>query len=240
MQKKRDIVLLSGGADSATCLGMLMQAQSSDDVLALCLYYGQRHEREIMAARQVAEHYRVPLMEMDLSPVFRESGCSLLKGSSSALPVGSYVEQQKAAPGEPVKTYVPFRNGVLLSVASSVASSIGAERVHYGAHADDAAGNAYPDCSRDFVSAMSTAVYLGTGNQVQIFAPFVDLPKAEIIRKGLEIGVPYHLTWSCYAGGEKPCGVCGTCIDRVAAFHANGAEDPLLEGICTELQNVLK
>lgn len=240
MQKKRDVVLLSGGADSATCLGILMQEQSFDDVLALCLYYGQRHEKEIAAARQVAAYYRVSLLEMDLSPVFRESGCSLLKGSQAEIPVGSYAEQQKAAPGMPVKTYVPFRNGVMLAVASSIASSVGAERVYYGAHADDAAGNAYPDCSRDFVSSMSAAAYLGTGNQVQIFAPFVDLPKAEIIKRGLEIRVPYHLTWSCYAGGEKPCGICGTCIDRVAAFHANGVEDPLLEGVCTESQNVLR
>ena len=103
------------------------------------------------------------------------------------------------------------------------------DRILYGAHADDAAGNAYPDCSSVFNDAMNTAVWEGSGHQVRIEAPFVGISKAEVVKQGLELGVPYELTWSCYEGGDKPCGTCGTCIDRKAAFEANGVTDPLLK-----------
>ena len=88
---------------------------------------------------------------------------------------------------------------------------------------------AHPDCSVDFVNAMNQAIYLGSGNQLTIEAPFVSLTKADVVKKGLELGVPYELTWSCYEGGEKPCGKCGTCIDRQRAFEKNGTIDPLLK-----------
>ena len=99
----------------------------------------------------------------------------------------------------------------------------------YGAHADDAAGAAYPDCSLDFVTAMNRAIVEGTGGQLRLEAPFVSVNKAQVVKTGLELGVPYQLTWSCYEGGEKPCGKCGTCIDRMKAFEKNGVVDPLLK-----------
>ena len=97
----------------------------------------------------------------------------------------------------------------------------------YGAHADDSAGNAYPDCSKAFNDAMNTAVYEGSGKQLSIEAPFVGMNKAGVVKLGLEIGVPYELTWSCYEGNDEPCGKCGTCIDRIAAFEANDVKDPI-------------
>ena len=124
---------------------------------------------------------------------------------------------------------MPFRNGLFLSSAASIALSHDCSKIMYGAHADDAAGAAYPDCSLDFVNAMNQAIYLGSGNQLTIEAPFVSLTKADVVKKGLELGVPYELTWSCYEGGEKPCGKCGTCIDRMKAFEKNGVVDPLLK-----------
>ena len=102
------------------------------------------------------------------------------------------------------------------------------EVIYYGAHADDAAGFAYPDCSPIFNKAMNDAIYEGSGHQLHIEAPFVNKTKADIVALGLKLGVPYALTWSCYEGGEKPCGKCGTCIDRAAAFAANGVADPAL------------
>ena len=125
---------------------------------------------------------------------------------------------------------MPFRNGLFLSSAASIALSNGCEVIYYGAHSDDAAGNAYPDCSTAFNDAISQAIYLGSGNQLHIEAPFVTWKKADVVKKGLELGVPYELTWSCYEGGDKPCGVCGTCRDRAAAFAANGIQDPALGG----------
>ena len=101
--------------------------------------------------------------------------------------------------------------------------------IYYGAHADDAAGNAYPDCSESFNNAINDAIYIGSGNQLKVEAPFVKMTKAEVVKIGLELNVPYKYTWSCYEGGEKPCGVCGTCIDRAEAFSLNGVKDPALE-----------
>ena len=224
------LVLSSGGVDSTTCLAMAVKEVGAENVLALSVYYGQKHDKEIQAAKKVAEYYGVERMELDLSVIFAGSNCSLLKQSTEDIPLESYAQQIEETHGErPVSTYVPFRNGLFLSSAASIALSHGCSKIMYGAHADDAAGAAYPDCSLDFVNAMNQAIYLGSGNQLTIEAPFVSLTKADVVKKGLELGVPYELTWSCYEGGEKPCGKCGTCIDRQKAFEKNGVIDPLLK-----------
>ena len=122
---------------------------------------------------------------------------------------------------------MPFRNGLFLATAASIALEYGCGEIYYGPHADDAAGNAYPDCSHEFNEAMNQAVYLGSGKKVRLVAPFVDKTKKDIVAEGLRLGVPYELTWSCYDGGAAPCHQCGTCRDREAAFAANGVVDPL-------------
>ena len=166
---------------------------------------------------------------LDLSKIFQYSNCSLLQQSTEDIPEESYAEQISKTNGDkPVSTYVPFRNGLFLSSAASIALSKDCEVIYYGAHADDSAGFAYPDCSPVFNRAMNEAIWEGSGHQLKIEAPFVNVSKAEVVRIGLELGVPYELTWSCYEGGEKPCGKCGTCIDRAAAFQANQMEDPAL------------
>lgn len=222
----KKVVLLSGGVDSSTCLAVAMENSKPEDVLALNMYYGQRHEKEMLSARKVAAFYGVELMELDLSEIFSRSNCSLLKRSDVAVPDGSYAEQQKQDAGKPVSTYVPFRNGLMLSAAASIAISVGATEIYYGAHADDAAGNAYPDCSVPFTDAINAAILEGSGGQVRVVAPFVKKNKAGVVREGLRLGVPYELTWSCYNGRDRPCGKCGTCIDRARAFKENGVEDP--------------
>lgn len=224
------LVLLSGGVDSATCLAEAVARYGGGQVIALSVYYGQKHEKELKAAEKIAAYYAVPLKTLDLTRIFEDSDCSLLKTSEREIPKESYDRQLARTDGLPVSTYVPFRNGLFLSVAASVALSNGCHAVYYGAHSDDAAGNAYPDCSVRFNNAMGEAVFVGSGEQVHIEAPFLTLPKAEVVRRGLALGVPYALTWSCYEGGERPCGVCGTCRDRAAAFAANGVADPLSGG----------
>lgn len=224
------LVLSSGGVDSTTCLAMAVQEAGAKNVIALSIYYGQKHDKELQAAKAVADYYGVKRMELDLSTIFAGSNCSLLKQSTEAIPQESYAQQIAETGGKtPVSTYVPFRNGLFLSSAASIALSQGCEKILYGAHADDAAGAAYPDCSLQFVTAMNQAIVEGTGGQLRLEAPFVSVSKAEVVRRGLELGVPYELTWSCYEGGDKPCGVCGTCIDRKAAFEKNGVIDPLLK-----------
>lgn len=225
----RALVLFSGGLDSTTCLAMAVKKYGSENVTALSVFYGQKHKKEIEAAQNIAKFYGVELITLDLGKIFSYSDCSLLEGSSNEIPEGSYEEQLKETNGSPVSTYVPFRNGLFLSSAASIALSKNCSVIYYGVHGDDAAGNAYPDCSVDFNEAMGRAIYLGSGNELTIEAPFVSLTKADVVKKGLELGVPYELTWSCYAGSDKPCGKCGTCIDRQKAFAENGIADPALK-----------
>ena len=223
------LVLSSGGVDSTTCLSMAVDRVGAENVVSLSIYYGQKHDKEIMAARAVSEYYGVEHLELDLTEIFSGSNCSLLKHSTQEIPQNSYAEQLAETEGNtPVSTYVPFRNGLFLSSAASVALSHDCSLIMYGAHADDAAGCAYPDCSLQFVEYMQNAIYLGSGNQLKLEAPFVSSTKAEVVKEGLRLKAPYHLTWSCYEGKDKPCMTCGTCIDRVAAFQANGVTDPIL------------
>ena len=220
------LVLFSGGVDSSTCLALAVDKYGAENVLALCIYYGQKHDKEMQAAQRTAAHYGVELRTLDLALIFADSDCTLLSGNGD-IPQESYAEQLKKTDGKPVSTYVPFRNGLFLSSAASIALSNDCGVIYYGAHSDDAAGNAYPDCSDEFNEAMNRAIYLGSGQQLRIEAPFVKLTKADVVRKGLELNVPYELTWSCYEGGGKPCGKCATCIDREKAFKDNGVTDPL-------------
>lgn len=223
------LVLASGGVDSSTCLALAVERFGAANVVALSLYYGQKHRRELAAARAVAEYLQVEHLELDLTAIFRYSDCPLLVQSDEDIPKGSYAEQQADAAGQPVATYVPFRNGVFIAAAASVALARGCEVVYYGAHSDDAAGSAYPDCSEAFNAAMAQAVWEGSGYGLRLEGPFVEKNKAEVVAEGLRLGVPYHLTWSCYEGGDKPCGRCGTCIDRQEAFRLNGVADPLVD-----------
>lgn len=223
------LVLSSGGVDSTTALAMAVSEYGNENVTALSMFYGQKHDKEIQAADKVAEYYKTEHIKMDLSSIFNYSDCSLLSHSDKEIPKESYAEQIKKTGGTPVSTYVPFRNGLFLSAAASIALSKGCSEIYYGAHADDSAGNAYPDCSCVFNEAMNKAIYEGSGKQLIIKAPFVNMNKANVVKIGLELNVPYELTWSCYEGNDKPCGKCGTCIDRRAAFEANGVKDPLEE-----------
>ncbi len=227
--QEKALVLCSGGVDSTTLLAMAVQRFGSHNVYALSISYGQRHEKEIESARAVAQHYEVEQRFLDLAAIFAESNCSLLAHSTQDIPAESYAEQLSETGGYPVSTYVPFRNGLFLASAASMALSLGCSALFYGAHHDDWAGNAYPDCSKEFVDAMNRAITEGTGGELHLEAPFVMCSKADIVKKGLELNVPYELTWSCYEGGDKPCGVCGTCIDRIRAFELNGVTDPLMK-----------
>ncbi len=223
------LVLLSGGLDSATCLALAVENYGKENVIALSVSYGQKHTKEIKAAEDIAKFYGVEKTDLDLSLIFKFSDCSLLASSDTEIPHESYADQLEKTEGAPVSTYVPFRNGLFLSSAAAIAISRGCSVIYYGAHSDDAAGSAYPDCSEVFNNAMNTAIYEGSGRQLKIEAPFVGMTKADVVKMGLELGVPYELTWSCYEGGEKPCGTCGTCIDRAKAFEMNNINDPAIK-----------
>jgi 7-cyano-7-deazaguanine synthase len=225
------LVLNSGGVDSTTCVGIAVNKYGKENVVTASLYYGQKHDKELECARKVAEYYDVRHIEEDISNVMKyaKDVCTLMKGGE-AIEHASYAEQIAEHGEGRVATYVPFRNGLLLAIATAYADSIfpGEEvEIYYGAHADDAAGQAYADCSPEFADAMNQAINIGTYGKITVARPLINMNKATVVKTGLELGVPYDLTWSCYEGGEKQCGTCGTCIDRRAAFEANGIEDPV-------------
>jgi 7-cyano-7-deazaguanine synthase len=225
------LVLNSGGVDSTTCVAIAVDKYGKDNVVTASLYYGQKHDKELKCAQKIADYYGVRHIERDISSVmeFAKDVCTLMKGGEE-IEHASYAEQIKEHGEGRVATYVPFRNGLFLSIAAAVADSLfPGEKVEifYGAHADDAAGRAYADCSPEFAAAMDEAINIGTYGNITVNRPLINLNKAGVVKIGLGLNVPYELTWSCYEGGEKQCGTCGTCIDRKAAFEANGVKDPV-------------
>lgn len=225
------LVLSSGGVDSTTCISIAVDKLGKENVSTVSVFYGQKHSKELERAEKIAEHYRLKHYVLDLSGILKYSNCSLLSHSTEEIKHKSYAEQIAEDGEGMVSTYVPFRNGLMLSAVAALAVSIYPDdevEIYLGAHADDAAGEAYADCSEEFTSTMAKAIGIGTYSKVSVAAPLVRMNKAEVVKKGLKLNTPYHLTWSCYEGGEKPCGTCGTCIDRANAFKANGVEDPAL------------
>lgn len=227
---KKAIVLSSGGIDSTTCLAMAIDRFGADNVVSLSFFYGQKHDRELNCSSAIAEFYEVKHYILNMTTIFEYSNCSLLKRSTEIIEDGSYESQVTKADNGMVNTYVPFRNGLFLSSAASLAMSIFPEEdclVYIGAHSDDAAGNAYADCRKDFTDCMNEAINIGTYNKVQLYAPLIEMNKAKVVQEGLKLEAPYELTSSCYNGGYYACGKCATCLDRLKAFEANGIKDPI-------------
>lgn len=223
------VVLSSGGLDSTTCLGIAVNKYGSENVVAVSIFYGQRHEKELESAKKVAEFYKVKRFEFDAAQVMKFSDSALLNTSTENLEKKSYAEQVQE--NQRIATYVPFRNGLMISMAASFADGFfGSEdcEIYIGVHQDDAAVNAYADCSANFISAIGQAVEIGTYGKIKIVAPFLGKNKADVVKIGLGLKVPYELTWSCYERGNIPCGKCATCIDRAKAFELNGIKDPAL------------
>ena len=227
---KKALVLNSGGVDSTTCVGIAIDTWGKENVSTVSVFYGQKHCKELKCAEKIAEHYGVPHYEINLAEIVSHSNCPLLAHSTEEIKHQSYAEQIAESGEGMVSTYVPFRNGLMLAAVTALAVSLYPDdevEVYLGAHADDAAGRAYADCSEEFTDAMGKAIGIGTYDKVSLQAPLVNMTKAEVVKIGLALGVPYELTWSCYEGGEKQCGTCGTCLDRKAAFAANGVTDPV-------------
>lgn len=210
------LVLLSGGMDSVT---VLHHAAAELRVAgAVSFDYGSKHNaRELpMAAHHArllgVRHWVIPLGFMDRC--FRSD----LLGSGGAVPDGHYEEQTMK------QTVVPFRNGIMLAIAAGLAESHGAEAVVIAAHAGDHA--IYPDCREDFMQPMAAAIRAGTYAGIEVLRPFIGWRKEDIVRRGTELGIDYATTWSCYKGGARHCGTCGTCVERREAFLIAGVADP--------------
>ena len=212
---QRAVVTLSGGLDSAT---LLFWAVKRYDVSAITFDYGSKHnEKEQAAATELAGLTNVRHTFIKL-PFINDLFKSDLLRSGGSIPEGHYEDESMRS------TVVPFRNGIMLSIAVGLAESVGAGTVLYAAHAGDHA--VYPDCRPDFLKAMSAAARAGTYMNVQIKDPFIGMHKKDIVLLGDELKVPFGVTYSCYKGGERHCGKCGTCVERREAFRLAGIADP--------------
>jgi 7-cyano-7-deazaguanine synthase len=210
------LVLASGGLDSTVLMYSL--AHDGYAVLGVSVQYGQRHGlRELVALKS---HPQFPLREISVDLTYDTSSLT-----NRDIPTPDL--DRDHVPGNPSpKSYVPFRNLTMLSIACGLAEDLGISLVAFGAHRSDQYG--YWDTSQKFVQALQRVVELSRGIPIEILAPFAQLTKAEIVQKGLELGVPFERTWSCY-DGQGPCGTCPTCRERQKAFESCEVKDPLLE-----------
>ncbi len=214
---KKVVVIYSGGMDSYTVLHKAIQQGLTP--YALTFDYGQRHVKEIEVARSVCQELGINHKVIDISAINQLIGGSSLTDSSIDVALGHYQEETMKS------TVVPNRNMILLSLAIGYAVSIGAEQVYYGAHSGDHA--IYPDCRPEFVEKMNDVAAIANYEKTEIFSPYLNSDKIGILKDGLAMGLDYSKTWTCYNGREKACGQCGSCVERLEAFAANGVTDPL-------------
>lgn len=213
---RNSLIALSGGVDSTT----LLYEYREEIACAVGFDYGSKHNaRELAAAKAICRELEIPYLIIPLAFIEEYFRSDLLL-SGGEMQLGDYSEENMSS------TVVPFRNGIMLSVLAGLAESRDLQQVlianHFGDHA------IYPDCRESFVKPMGEAITAGTSNGVKLVAPYTTLTKAEIVARGTRLGVPYGKTYSCYQGGERHCGRCGTCRERHDAFVANGLEDPTL------------
>ena len=219
------VVLVSGGMDSTTLLHHVIKTLSYKSIFALSFHYGQKHSKELEMARWQCEQLEEvkDYCSLDIRLVAGlTKGASALTDKDIAVPA---LENISESDREQPLTYVPNRNMIMLSLAAAYAESHDCTEVFYGAQAQDEYG--YWDCTSTFVTKINEVLNLNRKNPVIIRAPFTSKTKTEELQMGLELGVDYSKTWTCYRGGEKACGVCPTCIERLKAFSDLGIDDPI-------------
>jgi 7-cyano-7-deazaguanine synthase len=224
--RPRAVVCLSGGMDSCVCAAL---AARDYDVYAIHFSYGQRTEaRELRSAEEVARIVGArELMPLKID-LFRRIGGSALTDHSIAVPAASKDEAgiNRGIGSEIPVTYVPFRNAHFLSAAVSWAEVLGAKTVFIGAVEQDSSG--YPDCRPAYYDAFNQLIRMGTKNgDIRVVTPLIAMRKSEIVRLGVELGAPFHVSWSCYSGETEACGICESCVLRLRAFREAGAVDPI-------------
>jgi 7-cyano-7-deazaguanine synthase len=223
---RKAVVLLSGGMDSCVCTAIARERHGAANIALLHAGYGQRTQgREYQAFADIADFYEVGGRLVVQLDHFRAIGGSALTDERIAVPEN---ELHAPGPGSSIPaTYVPFRNAHFLSVAVSWAETIGAGAIYIGAVAEDSSG--YPDCRPEYYRAFQELIRQGTRpeTQIEIVTPVITLRKSEIIRRGIELGAPLHLTWSCYQSEDAACGACDSCLLRLRAFAETGVRDPI-------------
>jgi 7-cyano-7-deazaguanine synthase len=228
-EPRKAIVLLSGGMDSCMCTAIARERHGDRNVALLHAGYGQRtQQRERRAFNEIADYYGVKDRLVVQLDHFRAIGGSALTDQSIAVPENKLGVAAASGKAEIPVTYVPFRNAHFLSVAVSWAEAMGAGAIYIGAVAEDSSG--YPDCRPEYYCVFQELIRAGTRpeTQIEIVTPVIGMKKSEIIRRGMELGAPLQLTWSCYQGEEAAFGRCDSCLLRLRAFGEAGVEDPIV------------
>jgi len=217
------VILVSGGLDSAVLLHHVASQPFRRPIHALSFKYGQRHSRELECAKYQAGAIAAEHRVIDLSWIapFLAEGAALITGGPDVPDLLDVPLQERDQP----PTYVPNRNMIFLSIAAAYAETQGISDVFYGAQAQDEYG--YWDCTTQFLERVNDLLALNRRGVVTVYAPFIEMKKAEIVRLGTALGVDFAHTWSCYRGGPKACGACPTCVERLKAFDAAGCRDPI-------------
>ena len=216
--KKKALIILSGGLDS-TVLAHDIINRGEKPLAAISFDYGQKHTRELHCAQEQAKILKIDHQIVALPFIGELFDSALLQGGGK-LPEGHYEDENMK------QTVVPNRNMIMLSIAAGIAISQQRTELFYGAHGGDHA--IYPDCRPDFVNAMHDALQLCDWNRLKLHVPFLRDNKAKIVALGLELGVDFSKTWTCYVGAKRPCGKCGSCVERMEAFALNKTSDPLM------------
>ena len=213
----KTVVVISGGLDSTTLLYDLMDKQH--EVKAVSINYQQKHAKELRFAESICNNLGIEHRLIELPGLTQVLGNNALTNSDVEVPSGQYEN------GTIQITTVPNRNMIFLSVAIGWAATLKFNGVAFGAHAG--VHTNYPDCKPVFADAMNAAAMVCDWDPICVYSPFIEFTKADIVRRGIELSVPFEKTWSCYRGGEFHCGSCSTCQDRIAAFEQCGARDPV-------------
>jgi len=214
---KKSILILSGGLDSTTLLYKLLKEKK--DVFVISFDYGQRHKKELEMAKLSCKKLSVDHKIVDVQSLRELISNSSLTSDNIEVPEESYQDESMRI------TVVPNRNMIFASIAIGYAVNIGADEIALGVHSGDHA--IYPDCREEFIVALREVAKIANYKPIDVYAPFLNSTKGDIVKEGIEMGVDYSLTWSCYKGEEKPCGKCGSCQERKEAFDSNNLIDPL-------------
>ncbi len=219
MGKEKCLLLLSGGLDSTTLLAKLIN--NNYDVFVINIQYGSKHnEQELKAFYNIINYYKISNFRLiNIESIIKLFKSSLLINNNNEIPEGHYHQENMKS------TIVPFRNGIMLSIVTGFAESHDIKYINIASHSGD--HYIYPDCRPDFNKAMQNAIYSGTINNIIVQYPFQNEDKESIVKMGLKLQVPYHLTYTCYKGRSKSCKRCASCVERLEAFQNNNVKDPI-------------